>query len=225
MLNLPNITVICVDGSNNITSIKKSLKALHYSCNGINFGAKVFVTPKILDDELNYQIQTLNIDHYEVPAMNWTEYGLFIIKDLVNYVKTDYCLIVQWDGFVLNPTKWDNVFYEYDYIGATWKDHMIQHSQWVFDHVKRNGTYSLVGNGGFCLRSRRLLQETANAPFPYDGPEDAYICQNYYTYFLDKGIKFAPTYIADKFSRESNESLEWTEIFGFHGEKTMIDRI
>ena len=49
----------------------------------------------------------------------------------------DYNLIIHADGFAVNPEAWTDEFLNYDYIGARWGD-------------------GVVGNGGFCLRSRKL---------------------------------------------------------------------
>lgn len=43
-----------------------------------------------------------------------------MIKELNKYIETDYVLIVQYDGFILNPKAWMDEFLEYDYIGAPW---------------------------------------------------------------------------------------------------------
>jgi len=60
------------------------------------------------------------------------------------------CLLVQPDGFVINPDKWDNQFFEYDYIGAPWEQ--VPHS-----YLDPWGKPHRVGNGGFSFRSKKLL--------------------------------------------------------------------
>ena len=225
MIKLDDITIVCVEGTKNIQSIQNSIKAIHYSSSEIQFGSKAFISPKITDEEVLYQIKKLGILHFEIEELDWYGYNRFILKNLYDYINTDYSLIVQWDGFILNPNLWTDEFYKYDYIGASWYDWMIQNSQWVNTDVKINKNYHLVGNGGFSFRSKKLLLETKNAPFECNGPEDAYICQNHYSYFLDRGVKFATVEVADIFSRESNSSLSWDSVFGFHGEKDFINRI
>ena len=53
----------------------------------------------------------------EISHIGSTEsYSEFCIRDLVKYVDTDFVLIVQHDGFVLNPNSWNDKFFDYDYI-------------------------------------------------------------------------------------------------------------
>jgi hypothetical protein len=224
-LNLDNVTLICVEGRYNDKSIKNSLKALMYSSLEINFKEILFLSPKIESEEILLQIKNLNINHYEIQSLDWIGYGNFILKNLYDYVKTDYCLVIQWDGFILNPHLWSNEFLKYDYIGAKWDYNHLKGCQWLFPEVKQKKELNLVGNGGFSLRSKKLLYETKYAPFKCHGPEDAYICNNYYDYFKSKKIKYSPPEIADRFSREMNHSLSWDSVFGFHGEKEFINQI
>ena len=65
-----------------------------------------------------------------------------MLKELGAHIQTDYALVVQWDGFVIDGNAWADEFWNYDYIGARWP------------HVA--GPYR-VGNGGFSLRSKKLL--------------------------------------------------------------------
>ena len=225
MIKLDNVTIVCVDGRSDDLSIHNSIKAMFYSSMSLEFGKKLLLCPKIKNTEFLYQIENIGITHYEIEELDWKSYSPFMLKRLVDYIDTEYCLTIQWDGFVLNPELWSNEFYKYDYIGASWPEWLIQDSQWVYNDVKNNKNYSLVGNGGFSFRSKNLLQKTKEAPFECDGPEDAYICINHYNYFLERGIKFAPIEIADTFSREANHSLSWDSVFGFHGEKDFINRI
>jgi len=225
MINLDKVSSVVVDGRSDDQSIKNSLKALKHCSKGINFFEKIFISPKIENQDIIDEIKESSITHYIIKPLDWIEYSNFMINNLVDYIKSDFCLVVQWDGFILNPNLWTDEFLQYDYIGATWYDFMIQTSEFVFPEVKQSGRYSLVGNGGFSLRSKKLLEETKNAPFICDGPEDAYICQNYYEYFKNQGIKFAPNNIADKFSKESNASISWDNVFGFHGDKNLINHI
>ena len=216
MITLDNITLVCIDGRDDSYNTFKSLKALKYSSLDIQFKEKIFLSPAIKGDENKILLKEWDILHIEIPPINWLEYNTFVLKELKNYINTDYCILQSWDGFIINPNLWTPDFLNYDYIGASWPEWLIQCSKWVDTDVKLSRNYSLVGNGGFCLRSKKLLEIASNAPFPINGPDDAYICQNHYGYFKDKGIKFAPVEIADKFSREANHSLSWDSVFGFH---------
>ena len=125
-------------------------------------------------------------------------YSRFIMKEVYKYVDTKYLLIFQNDGFILNPFAWSRQFLEYDYIGAPW---------WYDDDCN-------VGNGGFSLRTRRLMEAIALDDTITDCRiEDHAICRTYGAYLKEKGFTFAPDHVARKFSVESEK---WNMQFGFH---------
>jgi len=129
-------------------------------------------------------------------------YSKFILQELHKHIHTDFVLIVQWDGFIINPDAWNNQFLDYDYIGAVWHWH---------PKGKR------VGNGGFSLRSKKLCELTAKPEFIYmDQNEDDLICHVNRDFLESHGIKFAPEEIARYFSFE--RELSNIKTFGFHGD-------
>lgn len=86
--------------------------------------------------------------------MDIREYSRFVLQDLHTYIETSHVLIVQADGFVLNPGLWNPGWLDYDYVGAPWPE-TLRVGKYVIPLANR------VGNGGFSLRSRRLLKMTA----------------------------------------------------------------
>lgn len=129
-------------------------------------------------------------------------YNDFMLRRLIEHVHTPYVLVVQWDGFVTDGSAWRSEFLQYDYIGARWPWHP---------------TGTDVGNGGFSLRSRRLLEALATPELPQlDVPEDDLIARHYRP-ALERvhGIQFAPADVADRFAYERGEPQRPT--FGFHG--------
>lgn len=72
---------------------------------------------------------------------------------MTDYVDTDYCLIIHDDGFIVNPHLWTDDFLKYDYIGAPWYLGINRGLTWLQDR------HNLVGNGGFCIRSKKLMNE------------------------------------------------------------------
>lgn len=133
------------------------------------------------------------------------DYNLLCLRTLPDLIQEDFVLIVQHDGYAVNAQAWCDDFLNYDYIGAV---------SWSFLQPP------VVGNGGFSLRSKKLMKALAklNLPCDYDG-EDAQICQyNRQQLEKDFGIKFAPHYLADRFSMESGRQSPWIgKSFGFHG--------
>jgi Protein of unknown function (DUF5672) len=134
---------------------------------------------------------------------NISNYNALILKRLANEISTDHVLICQYDGFTLNPDLFDSDFLNYDYIGAPWPQ------------IGEDD----VGNGGYSLRSTKLLELTAAAaasdPDSDFMSEDLYICKKIRCSLIDKGIKFAPRQVASKFSFEFPAPNYKT--YGFHG--------
>lgn len=134
------------------------------------------------------------------------DYSEFLLRGLVRHVRTEHCLIVQWDGFVLDAAQWDPRFLEFDYIGASWPQFRDGHD---------------VGNGGFSLRSRRLLEACLDPRFSGGHPEDVTICRENRRFLEEShGIRFADCSTADRFSFE--RAIPAGSTFGFHGVFNMI---
>lgn len=134
------------------------------------------------------------------PLGSRSDYSRFMIHQLTDHIETPHVLIVQWDGFVRDGNRWQQAFLEYDYIGAAWPQF-------------RDG--AAVGNGGFSLRSKRLLDATRALPAGSEA-EDLAICRTHrHTLEEEHRLRFAGLAIARQFSyeRESSSGAE----FGFHG--------
>ena len=52
--------------------------------------------------------------------------------DLNNYVVSEFALLIQHDGHIVNPTKWKDEFFNYDYIGAPWPSDNKWNNRWKF---------------------------------------------------------------------------------------------
>ncbi len=46
------------------------------------------------------------IEVVKIPKIDFLGYSRFILNSLHEYVDTEFCLLVQADGFVLNPNRW-----------------------------------------------------------------------------------------------------------------------
>ncbi|MDC8003752.1 DUF5672 family protein [Aureisphaera galaxeae] len=181
MLQLDNVTLLgldCIDIDRLIFAAEISQKKIR------------FKEVKLLTSLTSDYKDVVNIP----PVTSIEEYSQFMIKELYKYVDTDYVLVIQHDGFVLNPESWTDDFLNYDYIGTL--------SIWG------------MGNGGFSLRSKKLLNVLATEPEINDcHPEDVQICRTYRSFLESKGIQFATREIAEKFGVER---MTWTHEFGFH---------
>ena len=160
-----------------------------------------------------------DIKYISIPQMNLSDYSRLMIEDLHKYFKTSHCLIVQSDSFVVNSDLWKEEFLEFDYIGAPWSNKVQVNPNLVLNMEKNP-----VGNGGFSLRSRKLVETTAkinfdSLKFPITS-EDVLICHYLYKEMIASGIRFAPPKLAAQFSMENKNHLygqDVNSVFGFHG--------
>ncbi len=134
------------------------------------------------------------------PLRSIEAYSNFMLKALAPHIQTSHVLVIQWDGFVLNGGAWTPRFLEYDYIGAPW------------NHLAGPWT---MGNGGFSLRSRRLLLALQDPALAAHHPEDVCICREHRAVLEQQGIRFAPEALARRFAVEDNALAD--DVFGFHG--------
>ncbi len=130
------------------------------------------------------------------------DYSRFLLKDLAQHIRTPFVLVAQWDGYVIDAGAWQPEFTDFDYIGARWPQHQ--------DALT-------IGNGGFSLRSMKLLRALNDPQFQFiaNVPEDDLICRVNHTLLTSAhGIQFAPEKIAMQFSYEWETPAQPT--FGFH---------
>ena len=141
----------------------------------------------------------------DAPIRTVEEYSEWMCTELHKHVPTSHVLVFQWDGYVKNWRAWSNDWLQFDYIGAPW----------AFPDGLN------VGNGGFSLRSRRLMEIVATDPtIRRRHPEDRRICRDYRPHLEQAhGIRFAPEDVARRFSIEGYGQANRTHTteFGFHG--------
>jgi hypothetical protein len=140
------------------------------------------------------------VEYVQAPPIKTTkDYSDLLLTGLRQYVDGTHVLIIQWDSFILDPELWTNDFLQYDYIGAVWPHHPD----------------TPVGNGGFSLRSVKLLEALESPKISKRHPEDFCICvDNKAPLEGEFGIRFAPTNVAEQFAVERTS---WHPAFGFHG--------
>jgi hypothetical protein len=143
--------------------------------------------------------------HFIPPEFDKNDYNTFLIKDLNNHINTEFVLICQYDGMAINSNCWTDEFLNYDYIGAPWP---VEFS-WIPESQR-------VGNGGFSLRSKRLLEALQDTKIVVNENEDVVICQTYKSLLETKyNINYSPIDLANRFSNEWNNPDG--DVFGFHG--------
>jgi hypothetical protein len=141
MLKLNNITVVLIDTLDDFcdkSNIRIAImsRILPKILENVEFGEVLIINPfnknKSLIDFNQNQI-VWNRPDSKVTGVNW--YSEFVVSKLPYLIKTDYYLIIQWDGFFVNHFNWNDIFLNYDYIG---------------------GGHTIL-NGGFSLRKTETM--------------------------------------------------------------------
>lgn len=129
-----------------------------------------------------------------VPIKSMRDYCDIMLKGFWPFIETEYIIFAQWDAMVFDASRWTDDFLNYDYIGAVWP--------W-------RAPGQNVGNGGFSLRSMRLLQALRYPVIQmvenseHGVQEDNYISIVHRQLLEQKfGIRFAPQEVAKQFSYE-----------------------
>src|SRR5438067_2996847 len=193
-LELPDVTLIAIDTANHALA----LRALAESRKNVCFGRTLFITDRLPHaTEVQSDVEVATI----APLSSRNAYSQLVLKGLSRYVTTGHALLVQWDGYVINPAAWEPAFLDCDYIGA----------KWFWQPVGRR-----VGNGGFSLRSRRLIEALADPRIVLSENEDLTIGATFRPLLeAEYGIRFAPEDTADRFAFEAAYPI--AKPFGFHG--------
>ena len=214
MIDLSNITLVSVAS----VRVDKTIKALKYSSKDIKFGSVKLITHEVVNDP---EITVVNVD-----KMDYEQYNKFIVFELFKYIDTDYALIIQDDGFVVNPNQWKPEFLNYDYLGAPWP---LPHDDFSYRDAFNN--LIRVGNGGFSLRSKKILSLATElnlewkSYFGYYNEDGFFTCHNRHLY-EQNGCVYAPLDIAKHFSHEIQipETVGITP-FGFHGKNNPYNNL
>src|ERR1700742_303923 len=103
MKHLPNVTLLGID----CVTIDRLILAANICQKDFQFA------------EVKLLSSLFSLDHrvISIPPINSIRaYSEFVLKDLAEYVNTEFVLIIQYDGFILNPAAWSDEFLAYDYI-------------------------------------------------------------------------------------------------------------
>jgi hypothetical protein len=207
--NIPQVTLIAISS----IMIHETIRALQKCCEEMEFGSVKLLShkkPFFLPSNITFEI---------CPKINnIMDFNHYVFRDFGKHVTTSHCLMVQYHGWVLRPELWDDNWLQYDYIGAPWAYSDDAYMSQAGEHVR-------VGNGGFSLRSKKLLDlpKERNIQLTHDRGfwnEDGNICVYHREKFLEAGIRYAPVEVASVFSFE-NEVPENKGVltFGFHRNK------
>ncbi|HEY3179799.1 MAG TPA: DUF5672 family protein [Casimicrobiaceae bacterium] len=193
-LELRDVTLIAIDTANQALA----LRALAQCRTGIRFARTLLLTDRLLAGiDVPDGVEIAMIE----PLESREAYSRLVLKGLTPYITTTHALLVQWDGYVINPLSWDTDFLDCDYIGA----------KWFWQPEGRR-----VGNGGFSMRSRRLIEALQDPRITLSGNEDLTIGATFRSLLeVEHGIRFADEAMADRFAFEAAYPI--AKPFGFHG--------
>jgi len=191
MLDLSNVTLLCVE--------TRDPDLAHWAIDQC-LSATRFAKIVLLTDLKRLSDKRPDIEYVQAPQIRTTkDYSDLLLTDLDQYVEGTHVLVIQWDSFVIHPELWTDEFLTYDYIGSVWPHH----------------PETPVGNGGFSLRSVKLLKAIKRPEFIKKHPEDYCICVDNRVFLEQEcDIQIAPVNIAEQFAIERST---WCEAFGFHG--------
>lgn len=187
VVKIPSISVVAVA----CTKVPETIEAIRKSTAKMEFNRVVLFTHEDVEAE---GIEVIKID-----KLDYKGYNEFVAMKLWQWIGTDYVLLVQNDGYVLDHSLWSDDFLRYDYIGAPWP---------AETHHTKSGQEVRVGNGGFSLRSRKLLRAPVVLGLEFTDMgtgfwhEDGFLCVHYREELEKQGIKFAPVEVAAQFSTE-----------------------
>lgn len=196
MIPSERITIVAIDSQRyNATewAIRHTLKMFPNS-------PVMTISPKEFYKGKNKRDQWIECDPFDRKI-----HSVICLQGPIQYLETDYALFIQWDGMPSKPDLWRNEFLDYDYIGAPWI--------WFPEPFT-------VGNGGFSLRSRKLMELAQHLEPNYEETHESYWIEDTMIGLHNRialkqqGIKFAPLELADQFSREYPVGPAKT--FGFH---------
>ncbi|QNE05889.1 DUF5672 family protein [Croceicoccus marinus] len=194
-LDLKRVT-LCAASSVNLAA---TVRALELCMAQIDFAEALLFTDSASIERLPPIDSAIRIVEI-APLLSSAAYSNFILQGLPGHVTSDFCLVVQWDGHVIDAGHWQDEFLDYDYIGASWPQFDDGHD---------------VGNGGFSLRSRCLMALCRSSEFTAHHPEDIAIGRTNRAFLEARGMRFAPRDLADRFAAERAGDPDVS--FGYHG--------
>jgi len=205
-IKIPDVTLLAISSTEEEGSIKSLVKC----CEQIEFGDVKFVShkkPESMPDFITWE--------YCPEIKSYREFDQYVFPYMGEHVQTSHMLMVQTHAYILHPELWDDNWLVYDFIGAPWQERP------EFISVS-TGEMVRVGNGGFSLRSKKLLDLPLklNLPVVIDrgySSDDGLINSYYRKIFLDNGIKYPSVDVAAKFAFENIVPENIGIIpFGFH---------
>ena len=217
-MNKKSLSIIALSDDN----LKKSINVLANTAKHIPHKKIILLTSKVeIQISDNPEISIIKVE----PITSAAQYNNFVIYKLHKFIDTSHVLIVQWDGQILNPKKWSEKFLNYDFVGAPFIPR-----EYDFNYCRdKNYNFYVIGNGGFTIRSKRLLESAIKYDLKDDlsytnNHEDGFYSVLHREFLESRNFTWADFSTAKEFCLETPLSLD--DIFsfplGFHGRKMLL---
>lgn len=129
-LQLPDVSLCIID----CMDVNRAIKVLEHCKTKVDFGAV----------KLFSHIPTEYPDRVRIKPLNTLiAYSIFMLTKFYSYIDTSHIIIVQRDGWILNPESFNPDWMQLDFIGPLF----MQNDK--------------VGSGGCSLRSRKIMEEVS----------------------------------------------------------------
>lgn len=189
-----------------------TIDSLNICCGDLEFYDVKFLSDRIPDNLPD------NIKWEYAPKINHiNDFNYYMFLELGKHIESSHMLFVHDHAYILHPELWDDDWLQYDYIGAGWKwmpDAYICHE--TGEHIRQ-------GNGGFSLRSSKLLNLPKEKGWYLKEEqgwknEDGQCCIYWRKEMLENGINYAPIEVSAIFAYENDipENINIKEFFGYH---------
>lgn len=191
MLDLSKITLFSIACNDNVEVMRRIVRVMNYCMTIAKFKRGVLLT--YLAPDIGCMPECV-----QIPKMDLYEGAQILqVKTLAYFDLGEHIMHVHEDGFILEPSLWEDEFLNWDYIGAPWAG-------------------DVVGNNGFCMFNRKFMKACATLPFMFGSlHSDTHVCIAHRNEMLEQGVMFAPVPIALRFSTETIGAGKPS--FGFHG--------
>jgi hypothetical protein len=206
MLKLHDVTLFALSS----IYINETISSLLKSSEQIEFGSIKILThekPSNLPEKIEYA---------QIPKINdIMDYNKFCFYELGQYIDTSHGLLTQYHAWIINPDSFDNSWLQSDYIGGLWP---LKEGS----YKANTGEIIRNGNGGFSLRSKRIMSIPKKLKWPmredqgFYNEDGALVCY-FRKEMLELGIQYASAEISAIFSYETPMIENWgKKVFGFH---------
>ena len=196
---------------------ERAVRVLNHCADVVDFGAVKLLAPRRPKTKFCGEF-------VQIPNFNYIGYSTMSCKTLGYFIDTDFALVMQHDGFIIHPDKWNPEWLKYDYIGAPWPPEICPHGE------------PRVGNSGFSLRSKRFMMACAKIPVDHNNEKDSPTSKRFTDDLSNDDVwmchrpdvlkemaalkmRYAPVDVAKYFASElkiPEISFDDEEVFGFH---------